>query len=155
MAGHLPEEIGQQIYGADERLITSGALAPKGRAKRADGGLVVSGRWPWGSATQHSQWIGGGCRVDSEDEDERPPVLFVFFEAEQVSFVDNWDASGLRGSGSTDFEVEEAFVPEGRWVEMPVGKSRIIAPLSIRRGRSWMFCEPSRNRWRACSRRSR
>jgi alkylation response protein AidB-like acyl-CoA dehydrogenase len=46
----------------------------------------------------------------------------MFFPASDVTIHDTWHASGLRATGSNDFEVREAFVPTGR--EVHVGKIR-------------------------------
>ncbi len=42
--------------------------------------------------------------------------------------LDTWHTSGLRGTGSHDFEVNDAFVPEGRSVLLG-GRPRIEGPL--------------------------
>ena len=111
-----------EIYG-DPETISGGWAAPVGRATAVDGGLEVTGRWQWGSGTQHCTWIGGGCLV--VDADGKPAARadgllapFVLFEASQVELLDTWHVSGLKGTGSTDYEVARAFVPEGRWVEI-------------------------------------
>lgn len=52
----------------------------------------------------------------------------MFFAREDVRIHDTWFASGLRGSGSHDFEVADAFVPEGRSVVLG-GRPRETGPL--------------------------
>jgi hypothetical protein len=52
----------------------------------------------------------------------------VFFEPGQIQVLDTWHASGLRGSGSHDFEASDAFVPEGRSVELG-SHPRVDGPL--------------------------
>jgi alkylation response protein AidB-like acyl-CoA dehydrogenase len=47
-------------------------------------------------------------------EDGRPLTRAVLVEASQVAIVPAWDASGLRGTGSDDFEVRDVLVPEQR-----------------------------------------
>jgi indole-3-acetate monooxygenase len=126
-AASLPPEWAERIYGSSNPSpITSGATAPTGRATRVSGGLSVTGRWAWGSGAAHSDWICGGTLVEQDGEIVRsasgaPRVLVVFFEASQVTLHDNWDASGLRGTGSVDFDVDGAFVPEGRWIALGEG----------------------------------
>jgi alkylation response protein AidB-like acyl-CoA dehydrogenase len=108
LGGHLPTEWAETIYG-DPAAVTGGFAAPVGRAEPTEGGMVVSGRWQWGSGTHHCTWIGGGCRVADG-------AAFVFFSPDQVTLLDTWYVAGLRGTGSTDYEVTDAFVPAGRWV---------------------------------------
>ncbi len=118
----LPEKHARAIYGDNPRVITCGVAEPRGIARAVDGGLEVEGTWSWGSGTFHSDWIGAGCRV----EGEAAPV-FVFFEREQVELLDTWHVTGLKGTGSTDYRVVKAFVPEGRWVRLNVDRSATVA----------------------------
>lgn len=41
-------------------------------------------------------------------------MALLMFSRDQVEILDTWNASGLRGSGSHDFQVTEAFVPGDR-----------------------------------------
>ena len=68
---------------------------------------MVTGRWQWGSGTQHCAWICGGTITDADD------FRLVFFPAADVEILDTWYSSGLRGTGSNDFAVTEVFVPGG------------------------------------------
>jgi alkylation response protein AidB-like acyl-CoA dehydrogenase len=95
---------------------------PAARATPVDGGLRVSGRWSWGSGTQHCTWVGGGCLVVDEEGTPTPrgdglATPYVFFPVDEIEFIDNWDVSGLSGTGSCDYQVTDVFVPEGRWVQ--------------------------------------
>jgi alkylation response protein AidB-like acyl-CoA dehydrogenase len=107
-AASLPPEWAELIYG-DPAAVTGGFAMPAAVGKRVHGGLEVSGRWQWGSFTNHCTWIGGGTLVDGVP-------LFVYFEPGQVTLLDTWRVAGLKGTGSTDYSVEGAFVPEGRWI---------------------------------------
>ena len=127
-AGFLQEPWASRLY-ASARGVTCGVAEPRGRARRVDGGLEVSGEWSWGSGTFHSDWIGGGCLIDPESEDARPKMIFAFFERDQVELLDTWHTSGLRGSGSTDFRVEKALVPRRRWVALGMDPPQVDAPL--------------------------
>ena len=120
-AGLLPAEWAQAIYG-DPRAVTAGFAMPAGTARRTDGGLVVTGHWQWGSFSHHATHLGGGCRIEGEDL----ASPFVFFEPGQVELLDTWHVAGLKGTGSTDYEVHDAFVPEGRWIDMFFGPDPVV-----------------------------
>lgn len=124
LAAFLPEQFAEQIYAANPRVVSGGFAMPAGRATRVDGGLRVSGHWSWGSGIQHCQWIGGGCRIVDEAR-----AVFVLFEAQQVNVLDTWYTMGLRGTGSTDYETADAFVPEGRWVALGIDPPRVPGAL--------------------------
>lgn len=121
-SGFLPPEWSEKIYGPAES-ITGGFAAPMGRARQVDGGLSVTGQWQWGSGSHNCTWLGGGALV--VDDDGRPTkradglsVPFTFFEPDQFELLDTWHVSGLKGTGSTDYRVADAFVPEGRWFQI-------------------------------------
>jgi len=124
LASYLPHNWGETIYG-DLNSITGGFAAPVGRATPVEGGLRVSGQWQWGSGIQHCTWIGGGCMLVDESGAVSPRhdglvSPYVFFDLDDVEVVDTWEVSGLSGTGSVDYRVTDAFVPEGRWVQIGV-----------------------------------
>lgn len=112
-SGRLPAEWAETIYG-DPLAVTGGYALPAGTARPVEGGgFQVDGRWQWGSFSHHCTWIGGGCFVA-----ETRTAPFVFFAPEQVELLDTWHVAGLKGTGSTDYVVRDAFVPEGRWTNV-------------------------------------
>ncbi|CAN5435456.1 acyl-CoA dehydrogenase family protein [soil metagenome] len=120
MAYSLAPEHAKEIY--HPRAVTGGFAAPMGTAVPVEGGLRVTGRWAWGSGTSHCTTIGGGVRlVDATGapapRDDGLAFPYVFFDEGDVTLLDTWHAAGLEGTGSTDYTVTDAFVPEGRWVE--------------------------------------
>ena len=96
----------------------AGMFAPMGTANRTDGGFNVSGSYGFGSGSLHSAYLGSGALELHDGEmppfDERglPVVRAFFVPRDKVIFKGNWDALGLRGTGSVDYEVPEQFVTE-------------------------------------------
>lgn len=129
-SGHLAPHYAQEIYG-DPRGVTGGFGRPAGKGVATDdGGIRVSGQWAWGSGSSHCTWVGGGVRiVDSSGESASLPdgsrAPFVYFRRDEVELLDTWHVAGLKGSGSTDYVVDNVVVPEGRWVSM-TGESPVI-----------------------------
>jgi alkylation response protein AidB-like acyl-CoA dehydrogenase len=119
LSGFLPESSAREIYGANPLVMTGGAVAPTGQAVPAPGGYIVNGYWQWGSGTQNCNWITGGALIFEGDKLRTrsggdPEIRLMVFSTEQVEILDTWDSSGLRGSGSHDFKVTNAFVPSDR-----------------------------------------
>jgi len=119
-AGFLPEQWARELFGFPEAC-GGGFAAPVGTATVVDGGLRATGTWAWGSGTSHCTTIAGGVRVvDANGAPAQLPngarTCFAFFDRDDVTLLDTWHTSGLRGSASTDYSVADAFVPEGRWV---------------------------------------
>jgi alkylation response protein AidB-like acyl-CoA dehydrogenase len=121
-AAFLPPAFAQEIFG-DPHAVTGGFALPAGRGTPVEGGIVVNGRWQWGSGTAHCTWIGGGVLVEGAG------APFVFFEREQVEVLDTWRVAGLKGTGSNDYVVRDAFVPEGRWVHVLRAEPVVDGPL--------------------------
>jgi alkylation response protein AidB-like acyl-CoA dehydrogenase len=96
----------------------AGVGAPNGRAVPLDGGYRVSGRWPYASGCHHSDWIFAGSLVIEGDKPRMngamPEYRLVLMPMSEVTILDTWQVSGLRGTGSNDVEVNDAFVPEER-----------------------------------------
>jgi alkylation response protein AidB-like acyl-CoA dehydrogenase len=134
LSGVMPEGSARLIYGNDRNVITGGATAPTGKAVARNGGYVVDGRWQWGSGTQNCQWICGVTIVLEEGRPRQtaggePEMRLMIFPAREVEILDTWDASGLGGSGSHDFQVRQVFVPAERALIWPVGTPTIERPL--------------------------
>ena len=137
----LPESTAREIFATPETIL-SGVFAPTGKAYQQDGGFRVRGRWAFGSGTQNADWVLAGCHYfasDGErmtDEAGNPRMHMVIVPRREVEFLDNWNVSGLCGTGSTDFCLEDVFVPEtfvAGWSpsERPVGPLYRIPILTL------------------------
>jgi alkylation response protein AidB-like acyl-CoA dehydrogenase len=99
---------------ADGVPLAAGQFAPNGTAVRdASGdGWRVSGNYQFGSGIVHAQWVGGGVLTQPENG-ENPDFLLTLFPREHATRKGNWDVLGLRATASEDYEVRDAFVPDG------------------------------------------
>jgi alkylation response protein AidB-like acyl-CoA dehydrogenase len=91
--------------------IAAGVVAPRGTGRRVEGGLVLTGRWPFASGCQHSSLIGLSCMI--EGDGTPPSVYHALVPMGDVEVLDTWDVSGLRATGSHDVVLHDVFVPEG------------------------------------------
>ncbi len=134
ISGLMPAHWAKEIFNQQKMTISCGATAPSGRGEFVKGGVKASGRWAFGSGAHNSDWIAGGTLVMEGDKPEtlptgEPRVHMLYFERKQVNLIENWDPSGLIGTGSGDFEVKDAFVPEDRWVVLGISKPVVDGPL--------------------------
>ncbi|MDQ2650799.1 MAG: hypothetical protein M3Z03_14780, partial [Actinomycetota bacterium] len=106
VAHWLAPEVGQRVFGSPA-AIAAGVFAPRGEGRRAEGGIRLSGRWPWGSGAQHSSVLMVGVNA-------RGAHHMAILPAADVQILDTWRAAGLRGTGSHDLVVEDRFVPTAR-----------------------------------------
>jgi len=107
----LPETTARKIL-AEPLATMSGVFAPRGEAVRAPDGVRVNGRWQWGSGISNAQWVSAGCLL--QDDAAQPRRIAVVVPIEEVEVLDTWHVSGLCGTGSTDFALDDCFVPEER-----------------------------------------
>lgn len=122
----VSEGTGREVFATPTTLL-SGVFAPRGSATAVDGGFRISGRWPWGSGTQNADWILAGCRIFRDDapavgEGRAPETRLMIVPASCVEFLDTWHVSGLSGTGSTDFEIHDVFVPASRAIAFGVDR---------------------------------
>jgi alkylation response protein AidB-like acyl-CoA dehydrogenase len=90
--------------------------ASKGRARRADGGWIISGGpWTFGSDSLWAPYTNLGCIVD---DGNGPYLVGVQVPIKQLRFLDDWQVAGMRGTGSVSLMLveDELFVPEYRVV---------------------------------------
>ena len=116
-AGYLNEAGAKEVF-ADPAAPTAGIAAPAGKAVRVDGGMRVSGRWPFASGITHCEWVWAGCLVIENGRPHTtksgPEIVHVCMPVSDVVIHDTWHVSGLCGTGSNDFSATDIFVPEQR-----------------------------------------
>jgi alkylation response protein AidB-like acyl-CoA dehydrogenase len=112
MAGYLDPAAAREIFSPDG-VTTCGVFAPMGRATAVDGGYRVSGRWPFASGCELSQWTMGGAMLIAEG-DAQPKPISLLFKASELQVIDTWNTVGLRGTGSHDVQATDVFVPSER-----------------------------------------
>lgn len=109
----LPTETAQEIF-ADPKAFVVSATGATGRAVPVDGGYRVTGRWPFGSGAPHATWFTPLCAVE-RDGQLTEELIFVTAPRDDVLVHDNWHVSGLRATGSVDFELQDVMI-EDRFV---------------------------------------
>jgi alkylation response protein AidB-like acyl-CoA dehydrogenase len=115
-ASRIDQAVARSLYPSLD-LATAGSLFPVGRAERTTDGYRVSGRWPFGSGSLHADHIVAGCLVfdDGElvlDDEGLPEMRAVWLPRPELVIHDTWYTTGLKGTGSNDYEVQDAWVPE-------------------------------------------
>ncbi len=94
-------------------LIASSFIFPAGRARKVEGGYRLRGSWPFSSGVASSEWNMLASVVSSEDEADGIEYRIFLVHKNDFRILDTWNAAGLRGTGSNDVEVRDAFVAEG------------------------------------------
>src|SRR6202020_2319744 len=95
-----------------DALIASSFIFPARRARKVDGGYTLRGSWPFSSGVNCSEWNMLASVVSSEDDADGIEYRIFLLPKSDYRIKDTCDAAGLRGTGSNDVEVNDAFVPE-------------------------------------------
>ena len=115
LAGGLPERSAREIFGSGG--VVAGSINPTGRADVVAGGFRASGRWGYASGIDHADWILANCIIHEDGKPRRtasgaPDMRFLFLPRAAVEVIDTWHVSGMRGTGSHDFQIADVVVPE-------------------------------------------
>jgi len=117
-SGYLNERGARELF-PEPSVLWAGVAAPAGKARPADGGYRIAGRWPFASGSTHAEWLWCGCLVMGDGQPRMtahgPMVIHACVPMKQVEVHDTWFVSGLAGTASNDVSVADAFVPE-HWV---------------------------------------
>ena len=113
--GYYDPETQHEVWDANpDALIASSIALAAGRGRKTDGGFVVSGRWPFSSGVDNSEW--NMLAVTVYGDDGKTPVdwRLCLVPKSDYEIIDTWYAMGMGGTGSKDIKVTEQFVPERR-----------------------------------------
>ena len=115
----FPDEVQDEVF-ADPHARCTATLVPAGRAERDGSGFRVSGKWPFNTGSLHAQWVAEPAVVELEPG--QPEVCFFLMRYSEVTVLDDWHVSGLRGTGSNTVVAENVHVPEQRVLRVAEAK---------------------------------
>ena len=100
-------------------MVGASLLSPVvGKARKVDGGWMISGKWTFGSGSRHAAWATVGIEYTAEDG--RAHRAMALLPREEFRILDDWHVMGLMGTSSNSITTigEEGFVPEHRVFDM-------------------------------------
>ncbi|MFI5714299.1 acyl-CoA dehydrogenase family protein [Nocardia sp. NPDC051750] len=110
-------KVQEEVWGGDHNTWMASPYAPTGIARPVDGGYIFNGRWQFSSGTDHCDWIFLGALLgDAQGGIADPPAMLhmILPRADYEIVEDSWNVVGLKGTGSKDIIVRDAFVPSYR-----------------------------------------
>jgi len=113
----FPKAAQDETYGANPEAIISAVIAPRGKARVAEGGYTLSGFWPFGSGSEHSDWLFLGAVVENDKGEVLDEADFLV-PTREATIKDDWNVTGLRGTGSCSIVVKDLFVPKHRFLSL-------------------------------------
>lgn len=116
-AAYLPADAARGLVDGTFPFI-SGHGAAMGRADMEGDGFRLSGNWSYASGLLHSPYIHTGGIVFENGEPRidpstgEPEFRIFVVPVGDATIKGNWDVLGLRATGSVDYSIDGAFVPE-------------------------------------------
>jgi 3-hydroxy-9,10-secoandrosta-1,3,5(10)-triene-9,17-dione monooxygenase len=105
MVGYWPLQAQEEVYTGGADVLCSSSLGPgTSKTEPVSGGFRLTGRWEFSSGCDSSGWLILGASGIGER-------TWALVPREDYEIVDTWFVSGLRGTGSKDIVVDDAFVP--------------------------------------------
>ena len=104
----------QDIWNNDTNVLIASSYMPVGKVVPVEGGFKFSGRWAFSSGCDHCDWVFLGGVVPPTEANPAPDYRTFLVPRSDFKVLDTWHTFGLRGTGSNDIVVEDAFVPEYR-----------------------------------------
>lgn len=96
---------------ADPLASSASTIAGLGTLRIEGERATLRGRWSFDTGCHAATWIGGLALVDPSPTDGRSPVRMCWVPAGRAVIQDDWDATGLRGTGSASVEIPEQPIP--------------------------------------------
>lgn len=133
--GQFSEPVARGLYASMDDA-TAGGFYPPQRADKVPGGWhIAHARWPFGSGIHSADRVVGGIQLYQDgqpilDETGQPEFRVAYLPKGSVRLLDTWQVLGLRGSGSTDYEVSDVTIPDGHIFKFFNGESLDLPPLS-------------------------
>jgi alkylation response protein AidB-like acyl-CoA dehydrogenase len=118
--------VAQAVFGGGRTILANGpgeANQP-GRADTVDGGYRISGKWMFASGIMHASWLLAVCNASDGQR-------LMLIPKSSVTLHDIWHVSGLRGTGSQSFSVEDLFVPADHAIRYAPECRRQTGPLYL------------------------
>ncbi len=119
LSSFFPEHVVDEVFsepGATVAGIFSGRVLT---SRPVDGGIFVEkGTWFFNSGVYQATWdLLGVTMYDEAGEPAGPGIALV--PISDVKLLNDWDTSGIRGSGSTNVSMENVFIPHDRIIPLP------------------------------------
>jgi alkylation response protein AidB-like acyl-CoA dehydrogenase len=110
------------------------STTPLGHAIEVEGGYRLAGRFAWASGVHHARWVVAmGAVFDGATMRKSligtPIILGFVMPKEDCTVLDTWHVLGLRGTGSTEFEADNVFVPKDLAIRFFRPESRYPYPI--------------------------
>jgi 3-hydroxy-9,10-secoandrosta-1,3,5(10)-triene-9,17-dione monooxygenase len=118
MTAFFPLEAQQEVWDDPDNLLAV-SYVPTPKVEVVEGGIRISGNWPWASGVDSAKWLILSAMIPGKDGP--PSLAWCLVPVSDVAVDhDSWNVSGLQGTGSKTVAIADpVFVPKHR--VLPLG----------------------------------
>lgn len=110
LVGWYPQAAQDEVLATGIPLFTCLVMGATITADKAEGGVHLTGSWPYVSGVDSANWL----MLSAHDPDNPKRNLTCLIPKSSVSVKDDWDCFGMKGTGSKTVSLEKEFVPDHR-----------------------------------------
>ncbi|MBO0992519.1 acyl-CoA dehydrogenase [Bacillus sp. SD088] len=118
----IEKSLAAQLF-KNEQAVIAGSGYPNGKARKIDGGYIVSGEWKYCSGSPFASFYTANSLTEAGE------MLSFIFMPHQVEIIEDWNALGLRGTGSHTMRVKNALVSEEYTFKLDVPQNEYSGPV--------------------------
>ena len=111
LIGRMSDECQAEVFAKDDSMVVN-TFNPGGNAEPDGDGFRLSGKWPFCTGQHHADWAVMSAFVPTGDV--FPDIGFCLVPRSEFTSSDDWQVTGLAGTGSATLTLPETFVPSHR-----------------------------------------
>ncbi|MDB5875041.1 MAG: hypothetical protein JWQ07_4483 [Ramlibacter sp.] len=112
---YWPQEAQDEIWKSKPANLIAGTVVPTGLCEPAEGGFQISGRWPFASNCENSQWLFVSAMLPERDGVPAGVGWFLIPSSSVEIDQSSWHVAGMQGTGSKTLHASmPVFVPNHR-----------------------------------------
>ncbi|ELA8129699.1 acyl-CoA dehydrogenase family protein [Vibrio parahaemolyticus] len=125
---YLPKKGFDEVFSKKGQTLIAGQYQPNGRGYVEEEGYRLTGRWSFGSGIHLAEWVVAGfIQVDNgnviKTDAGDPEVIIAVIPIKDVEVFGDWKTTGLKGTGSINYSVNDIFVPKDRCFKFSAGEA--------------------------------
>jgi len=112
--GSFGSQAQEEVWGEDATALLAAALAGRGRLEVKRGDYLASGTWSCAAGIDQARWLIARGVIEQGDQRRRVSLLVP---KSTVTVLDDWNVTGLAGTGAKSFTLDAVPVPAHRVLE--------------------------------------
>jgi 3-hydroxy-9,10-secoandrosta-1,3,5(10)-triene-9,17-dione monooxygenase len=112
-ASLLPDRGQEEVFANSATSRVCASMPPACRGQLVEGGVRISGKFPFASGCLHSSWAGLAVQLE-DDQHNVIDEATGFAPISELEIEDTWFVAGMCGTGSNTLVAKDLFIPDHR-----------------------------------------